>query len=253
MFSGHHRTHREIKWARQFSGASAVLLPSDDSFKSTKWLYRYVSLVQCIDLFENAHLTLSNPESWPDKYEGAWIHRLCGPDGPLKRARIRAACFTRDPWSESFWRIYGRVSPVIRLRFVFDELVVGLGDYSDDKAKTFLAPVRYVQTTQIEQTLEALVDVESRSKSAQAARFLLQKRAAFSHESEVRVLRITNKAVGNFHSIPIDVRLVVDQVVIDPYSEEWMETVIKNLIVQRYGFSGDVHRSTLDRFPELDR
>ena len=229
----------EVEW---IEGAGSPGRPS--------YLYRYVSLVQCLNVLQKGHLVLVDPASWPDKYEGAFSKAIFENEPEFIRANVRAICFSADAASYALWKIFGDPKPVVRLRFRVSELTKALTAYTSDAAKTFFVRVNYRTKSEIDNELKGLHLVGRNRKARDAARFVGMKRAIYSYEQEYRVVRVTRSNIGSKPIyIPIVPSKVIDQFKIDPYISPRDVETVKSTLLMTYGSLVDISQSVHDQDP----
>jgi hypothetical protein len=210
-------------------------------------IYRYLPLVQLISLLETRSLALLDPQSWPDKAEAGWIDKIFGANAPLGGATVRAACFTRESYSEALWHVYARMPPVVRVRVTLLELVGACAAFSNPSGKFYFGDVRYQDSGEMRTAFQE-VSRKSKPTSRDAASLLLLKRRAFAYEREVRVLWLTQKKIDEVVNLPLDPKMIT-QVLVSPYAPDWVLSAIDTMVSKRYKLKCEIARSTLDRAP----
>lgn len=235
------RVWRKSKLARNVVG-------SFDS-EQPKSVYRYLPLVQLLGVLETGSLPLVNPQAWPDKCEAGWIDNLFGADTQLDGMKVRATCFTRESYSEALWHVYARMQPVVRIRLNFIGLVEACAAYKKTKGKFYIGDVRYRESTQMKAAFREASSDPFMGPN-EAASLLLIKRKAFSYEREMRVVFTTSDQVDDVVALPLKAKDLVKQVLVSPYTDDWVLETIKGVIKSRYAFVDcEVARSSLDRAP----
>jgi len=74
---------------------------------ATNSLYRYTSISVLLDMLMKKRLFLSNPKSWPDKTDAAFLEKYAeGKD-------IKALCFFKKPESNQYWELYAKYGCMI--------------------------------------------------------------------------------------------------------------------------------------------
>ena len=88
---------------------------------SIKRLYRYTSIPILLDMLLNKRLFLSNPKSWPDKTDAAFLEIL---EKHANEKEIRALCFFKNGESNQYWELYAKYGCMIE--FEAEKLLGGI-------------------------------------------------------------------------------------------------------------------------------
>jgi len=74
---------------------------------SIKRLYRYTSIPVLLDMLLNKRLFLSNPKSWTDKTDAAFLEKHAN------GKEIRVLCFFKNGESNQYWELYAKYGCMI--------------------------------------------------------------------------------------------------------------------------------------------
>lgn len=163
--------------------------PTDDNVK----VWRYMNLAKFIALVRTNTLRLARLDQMADPYEGSttsltaagvdrFLKRLDGTRGYhelsafFKRAHAKTfvSCWhANEHESEAMWRLYGRTGGGVAIQSTYGNLVRSVADQNE----VFVGLVQYI-------------DYETdRFPDADMFHPVMHKRASFSHEHEVRLVR----------------------------------------------------------------
>jgi len=153
---------------------------------------------------------------------------------------------------ESFamWKLYCHTREAVAIQSTFDRLVGSLTGFTGD---VYGGVVKYTN-----------YDTEAIPTGNDFYRFIY-KMASFSHERELRLILQQHPPINGdtknieWHvelfpdggiSIPVDLNILVEQIVLSPTAPPWFENVVRSL-VDKYGFGFQVERSALVRPPRF--
>lgn len=143
----------------------------------SEYLYRYIGFETFVGMIQNQALTFVFPELWEDPKEGNSFYELVGTKSSAYERLFLIAlyyktygqCWTRLSESDAMWRIYSNGNRAIRIKVSVDKLEL-LENVS-------IVPVEYTENS-----------FTPINKSSDFYKSLSQKRTAFEHEKEVRLL-----------------------------------------------------------------
>jgi cellobiose-specific phosphotransferase system component IIB len=214
-------------------------------------VYRYLSLSSFLYLVETEQFVFSRTISWEDNWELplAKTKRL-GVDGEqLSGAKegqkdFFGQCWTENYDSDAMWRIYSPDKQGIMISTTVEKLksISGIG-------RGVIGKVLYYSSLE-----NAIKDIkESHEKIGYATGFYgaFMKRNAFKHEEEIRIVfNGRDKLVkniskeDNYYSSHIDLKAIIDAIVIDPRADEYFVDTIKKYC-ERKGMQCKVTKSEL--------
>ena len=208
--------------------------PSDS--KASVW--RYMSTAKFISLLKDSALWLAPLESLGDPHEGSAPLALCNAlndqfaehDPQLRiglaqmlikmRSLVLVSCWNLSEYeSEALWRLYTSSSEGIAIQASYESLV----DVARSDNDLYIGCIKYI-------------DYDRESFPADNLLYpAMHKRRAFSHESEVRLLRVEvddaqQKPKGR--NIKVNLPELIRGVYISPYAQEWYADTIRWLLAQ---------------------
>lgn len=205
-------------------------------------------------MFQSGIMVLVRPEKWDDPFENYIVGaKFKIGNGTLNlglRQTLHGSCWTRKSVSDALWRIYSPDKVSVRLKSTPSLLGKSL-----DKAlarnrysEWFVGKVNYMPQSKIVRTAVTLAKQILRDHSGMAAaKSLLFKRNAFSHEEEIRVLVLDghSKSKAGMLRIPIDPHEVIQSVLIDSRAPAEIVSVYTSFLKSQLGFKGRISKSTL--------
>jgi hypothetical protein len=202
------------------------VIETDTDLNPETKLYRYVSLGAFLAFIETKRSTLTNVNSWDDKWEVILskiptVDDQGRPDPPLYsfHQEIFGQCWSLVEESDAMWRIYSPGRNGLRLQSTVAKfnLIGGM-------KRAHLGKVVYFETVK-----DLLAKAKPRRSSFHAALF---KRVAFQHEQEVRLLT-HSQFLDHFEpgstqiSLPVDPSIFIEGITIDPRAENWYVAAIR--------------------------
>lgn len=263
--------------------------------KSSPYIYRFSRYTHVIDMFENEQYILPSVLSWDDTYEGfLYQAREVRKITDTRSIEIGHAAFVENPFgqcwtvqdeSDAFWRIYsqkendGEYSGV-RLMAPPLSFFHMLYDFANGKnfmqLSLFMDQISYYSKEDMQKLLsndsvkERLKEIESDCSGKKHTWPFLQKRDAFQHEKEVRILYLgadekkhiappeierTGKEKKDMKLIFKDIskdelNSIFTNILFDPRdSAEFIERIEKKL--RCAGFTGTIAKSNLYELPNI--
>ena len=213
-----------------------------------------------LQLVVQSQNTLVSPRKWDDPFENILSRVACRkPNGDLHkyalRDRVYGQCWTLVEESDATWRIYVPNGNGVRLKTTIRNLhqrfYKSFNSYGS--ISCFIGRVDYLS----EDKLLALFSDPKWNKenlfcgnSQGQAKSLLFKREAFRHEQEIRLIYLDphNIGVNDFYSYQINLSEFIEQITFDPRMEKKVYNTYLS-IVNKYGYSGDIGKSTLYDLP----
>ena len=217
-------------------------------------VYRIISLDRLCELFEKRVNTLVKPIAWDDPFEN-FILELKGrlPSGEVvefaQRYDFYGQCWTLVGGSDAMWRIYSSDKRSVRIKVRLKSLVQTLAPNAI--GIVLLGKVRYLDTEGLlSWAKRVLRDAESPDVRL-LGRTLLVKRAAFSHEREMRLLYFESQGdQPKLFQYRVDPSTFVEEIVVDPRllvdeAKDFIEEIKK-----RTAFRGPITHSGLYAAPQ---
>ena len=225
-----------------FDPSNAIRIPDLDTP-----VYRIMSLRYFRSMLAKPELVLIRPKMWPDPFENVLLDCSVGsvsnPRKPLEffdrvLAEIYAQSWSITQESDTLWRAYSWVendkatnrnkwpdNAGVKIRSTPRKLLEALWrrcPASDPAETCFIGRVRYMSTAELWEHVNTEVQrhgLAAFSGGHGHAEAVLLKRAAFSYESEIRLIYVEPRShgfSGELLPIAIDLPSVVDEVSFDP-------------------------------------
>lgn len=148
----------------------------------SEYIYRYIDLATFLNMVQTKTLTFVLPTVWDDTYENKFldefINSLDNPDydiAQLFRNLCYAQCWTYLAESDAMWRIYSYSNQSLRIKICADD--------AQKLKNVYLKPVTYCDNIIDYQKLYPDIEIPQLMLNA-----ISQKRMAFKHEEEVRLI-----------------------------------------------------------------
>lgn len=165
-------------------------VPSNCDSKMRSYVYKIMPLGRVLGLFRNNKLGLVLPDSWDDPFEEYWGKLL------LKAANfdsqdktIFGTCFTKEARSDAMWRIYSIDKLGVRIKVDFHNLCDSLREISSESLNFFVGDVQYKKD---EELIQIARDSFEFSNEEILTKQWYNKRKAFSHEAEMRLMCVAS-------------------------------------------------------------
>jgi hypothetical protein len=206
--------------------------------KSTH-VYRILEFEHLLDIFKNRTLRLARPSTWDDPYEATLSHEVFN--------RVFAQCWSSLPVSDAMWRIYSPKHTGVRIRTTHNQLI------SQVRAETpgcssKISKVSYLETVELKTRLrEKVSSLEVNFNQLEAIDTLFLKRRAFSYESEVRlvVLSETYKENQKYMDIKINPHILITDIMVDPRASARFFDIVRYYLRMNIKYRGQIRRSSL--------
>ncbi len=242
-------------------------------------IYRIFPLWFFEQALRTKSLTLAAPKLWEDKYEilGNAIAVNYLDNGHNKQAIINqdlppvyAQCWSATPESDTLLRAYSRVvkDPLarrntcprdegVRVKTTPRKLMAALvaNTHLTAQGRWFMGAVLYRKTETIYNHVGTTIQkhgLEAYADPVNRAILLLLKRAAFSHENELRVLFVCNDKTLSTDVLTanIDPNAVFEEATFDPRLEQFEKNERKDTALS-LGFKGAIKESSFYQRPLL--
>ena len=246
-------------------------------------LWRYMDFTKFVSLLDRSELFFARADKLEDPFEGSftvkneelyttalenryedeergWMYRLSG-SSPEKDLLRWAASLKDDRrfiliccWHESshesaaMWRLYARETDGIAIKTDFSSFKQSLRSDED----IYIGKVDYVDYEHYRIPENNLFNP------------YVHKRQDFNHEREVRAIAATfPKSVNEINQPPkicdmgqyyeVDLSLLIKEVIVAPYADDWFLELVKSIVVDRYKLEIPVIKSNLSKRPIWDR
>jgi Protein of unknown function (DUF2971) len=237
---------------------SADLQISNPTHRRT--LYRILRFEHLVRLFQDRQYTLVSPFLWEDPFEKLWS-RLVFKEQPERtelQSRVFGSCLTFQARSDAMWNIYSRNWLGVRITIRFDELKRQSDAAPQLKSgKLWFGEVKYLRDKELEERAFELIHEVAKSDSDRmtaVAKAWLNKRIAFRHEDEMRMLFVLsdiNKTsrIRKSFAFTVDPHALVQSIHIDPRAPKEVYAALHREIKENLGFTGSIRQSSLLRLP----
>ena len=232
--------------------------PSDPN----EFLWRYMGVPKFLDLIRTSCLYFNRADNFEDNFEGTLslanlekrtseykvgydekVFRQLDEFFAIMRKMTYVSCWhlSREE-SHAMWKIYGASNEAVAIRVKYADLVdelpnnyyVGCVNYIDYRKDWMPEGVTYAP--------------------------IIHKRKYFEYEREVRAFMqysiegdvLSRASINDKLGVcaKVDLKKIINQVRVSPLSSDWFFQSIKD-VVEKYGYSFDVSRSSLDESPYL--
>jgi hypothetical protein len=225
-----------------------------------KTAYRILKFEHLVRLFKDRQYVLASPFEWEDPFEKVWS-QLVFPEAIAHSSisrRVFGSCLTFQARSDAMWSIYSRNWLGIRVTINLDELQAQAEAAPELKhGRAWLGEVNYLTDTALTQrALELIHSVRTPNADLPEVlvRAWLNKRIAFRHEDEVRLLLV----LGEPSTLPpgpkifkftVDPHSLISSIHIDPRAPKEVYETLARDIRGDLGFKRSVKQSSLLRLP----
>ena len=183
-------------------------------------VYRIITRERLKEIFEKQVNTLVKPHLWEDPFEDLLV-KVEGqlPTGELvefgQRYDFYGQCWTLRGNTDAMWRIYSGDKKSVRIKVRIRTLIQTFAPWAI--GPVFIGKVRYSTQQNLLRWARTVLRDEDDPTINLLVRTLLVKRAAFSHEQEVRLLyldpRENLETIFQYH---IDPHKFIEEIVLDP-------------------------------------
>jgi hypothetical protein len=216
-------------------------------------VYRIISLKRLFELFEKRVNTLVKPIAWDDPFEN-FILGLKGrlPSGEIvefaQRYDFYGQCWTLVGGSDAMWRIYSSDQRSVRIKVRMRTLVETLAPNAI--GIVLVGKVRYLHAEGLLNWAKRAMRDADVPDVRLLGRTLLVKRAAFSHEREVRLLYFQpREEQPKLFQYRVDPHSFVEEIVVDPRLSAEEATDFMEEIRTKTNFRGPITHSDLYAAP----
>ncbi len=226
-------------------------------FLSKALIHKNCSLENCLDMIAHRHIWFANPEKWHDPFESMFLkanYRLAAGTTVKHpwQQRVFCTCMTETATCEAYWNVYSQQQLGMSLAIKRQELLDELENYCvRTNTMVYIGKVEYQKTSQIVGSLRANPFVSPhitasgiRTEEAKV-RLLLLKRSAYRYENEIRFFIVKHEKTqleGILMDYHRDARDLIKTITIDPNVNTEVFQLIKEKLVNQYGFT-DYSRS----------
>jgi len=220
-----------------------------------KPIYRYIDFYRVIQMFKNKELVFTLPKLWDDPFESYIIdsdikHSINSKSYLQYKYIVHGSCWTRKTVSDAMWRIYSPHKMAVRIKtkpiLLGNMLESALKKYP--RSSWYIGKVQYLTQKKILEIAKSYVEqLDSENRDIIAAKSLLIKRRAFSHEQEVRVIiidrhRKSNKGILKIKLNPYE---IIQSILIDSRAPDELLDVYSNYLKNELKYNGRISKSIL--------
>ena len=224
-----------------------------------RYVYRILSLEHFFQMFESNSNVLVKPALWEDPFENFIMNsKFRSSDGDvtdlLTRDLFYGQCWSKSKASDAMWRIYSPEKKGVRIRTTVRKLITSLASSNKEHSylQYFVGGVKYFNNKKFTAFSQSALSGNRFPQAHDLARTLLVKRPAFKHENELRLLyfdvdRNNREDIFSYKISPHD---LIDQIMVDPRVTFSEFRNLKDEIVSKTKFRGDIKRSKLYTLPK---
>ncbi|KWS20859.1 hypothetical protein AL062_02780 [Pseudomonas syringae pv. syringae] len=232
------KLHLKWRWI-ELSNSSAI---------SAGRLYRILDFARAVQIFESKSLYFAHPQVWDDPYEVSIEHQ--------SSHALFAQCWCRLGVSDAMWRIYSPNQMGVRISTSTKKLNQALRDATISTGYHLeTGPVEYLTQHALDLKIRMIAgDLRAKFELSKAAKALLMKREAFTHESEWRAViycpDINPVKIHKGISLAVNPHKLIDSILLDPRAPQELIDAFTYYFKEKIKFKGRVSRSVLYKSPQ---
>lgn len=178
-------------------------------------------------------------------YDGTHIDVINQADG------VFGQCWTICPETDAMWRIYSQDLKSIRIRTTVEKLYDTLYQSDSNMADTYIGLVQYKTQSDINAYVLSLSPLNASDFIAEVVKGAFVKRTEFSHEQEVRIVRILDSLqmnnIGDLLYYPINSQFI-EELCIDPRADNNLTQQLTNDLINVGASKNIIIKSSLYQF-----
>lgn len=211
----------------------------DKSILTQQRLYHMLPWPYAKNMIENHSMLLMPVRKWGlmDPYEEWWCKQLFEQEGSkLKDVQAYGLCWTIGEQDEPRWRMaaFRRYEPIVRIESCVESILdAGCKMIHQSNGSLFLGYIQYKHKDKLKELAASVKGGERKQVSRMAAEMLLQKRAQYQFEEEVRLLWIPRGQMQDFVYIPMDLKKFIASVMVSPYENSEVKCGIHGYLKER--------------------
>ena len=211
-----------------------------DGLNKEDHIYKYIPLKYVLMMVGNKQLLMNKVNSWEDPYENFFYKEdFKMPDGRQVSALDLTNGIFGQSWtlleeSDAMWRIYSQNKDAIKIKTTAEKLFNII--YTDDAcmATSYIGKVNYFTQSKIQSWISSL-SLEYSNINQIATESMFMKRDAFSHEQEVRIIKVLDSYATERNKVSlsydIDPEYLIDEYCLDPRLDDYMTDVYKQGLI----------------------
>lgn len=228
-------------------------------------IWRYIDFTKLVDLLISKQLFFARSDSFQDPYEGVFKlkdHALTK-DVFSDQKRTKQFYFLNcwhinESQSDAMWKIFLKTNNGIAIKSTIGNVINSLEKSEDE---VFISKIEYRDFDKVtfEELRKEPQNQTFNGKGSSVSQFNY-KRISFEHEREVRLFYIDQpiphviidgvpREPLNFKRIDVDVDILINEIVIAPFAEDWFTELVRKLMIE-LKFNFTVSKSKLYEFEE---
>ena len=222
-------------------------------------IYKFMPLKYVLPMIQNQKLAINRINEWEDVYENFILKQNYTlsdgtPIDVINQANgVFGQCWTICPETDAMWRIY---SPepnynAIRIKTTVEKLYDALYQSDNNMADTYIGLVLYKAQKDIETAVLSLSPLDVRDFLSVVVDGAFVKRTEFSHEQEVRIVRILDSEqstkAGELLYFPINSQFI-EELCIDPRANDQITQQLTNDLINAGASQNIITKSSLYQF-----
>ncbi|MBO6169034.1 MAG: DUF2971 domain-containing protein [Bacteroidales bacterium] len=221
-----------------------------------KALFRIVPFDILLQMLSEKTITLVNTYRWDDVYENFIMKYDFVEHGKripvhLMEEKFYGLCWSSKMNSDALWRIYSSDKKSVRIKTTVGKIFRSIPKESGDGVYLF-GKVDYYSQTKIENDLKSVKTLTRDQLASLLLQSFFVKRKSFSHESEYRLIYMSDNLHGEINGIkqlPIDPLSFIENIYFDPRVDDSYVRRCTKVIVDCFGYpKKKVHKSSLYSF-----
>lgn len=219
-------------------------------------IYRIFNYNRFISLLQTGQNTLVHPQVWQDPFENfllssQGLHH--GQQVSLQPIRDSwyGQCWTFKEECDGMWRTNtnNKADRAVKVKTTARKLYESFYDFTNPfhTLSFFIGRIKYVNSNQLSVVLQNAYSSLTDTTNISQMLTLLTKRQEFSYEDELRLLyciEANGNPAPNIYQYAIDPNVLIDEVVLDPWTSDADVQVEENSIRQA-GYNNGIRRSDL--------
>lgn len=222
-------------------------------------IYKYLPIQYVLSMIQNQKLAINRISKWDDVYENYILkqnYTLSNgtPIDVINQANgVFGQCWTTCPETDAMWRIYSPEPKynAIRIKTTAEKLYDTLYQSDNNMADTYIGLVQYKAQKDIETDVLSLSPLDVRDFLSVVVKGSFIKRTEFSHEQEVRIVRILDSEqstkAGELLYFPINSQFI-EELCIDPRADNRITQQLTNDLMKAGASQNIITKSSLYQF-----
>lgn len=271
-------TSHFVKFLLEGSGVKLKLMPRHelvnfDLTKDDQNIYRLIEVNHLFELFKTQQLTLVKPKLWDDPYEN--FLEYCKGIVPSKpdfhitynshTEFIFGNCWTLNEDTDAAWRIYSPDKRGVKIKTTVKKLFNSIGAINDKNFSSYIGKVKYLSEDEINTNIRSKIREAAFSEETLVKDFFLNKRIAFVHEQEIRLIVNLNRPdEGYINSeyqdnknldickLPLENPMdLIDEIVFDPRMPDSLTDAYKFYLQEKLKYKKPCTKSSVYSVPNI--